>query len=87
MKAKRVILLVVLTLLLVGTLAQAQPGEGCTVVEGVASGGGYRLTALAWQVRGPAVGGSYRLLAADSPNLNGSGCCCVYLPVVSRNAP
>jgi hypothetical protein len=89
MKAQRVILLAVVPLLLVGTLAQAQPGAECAVVEGVMSGGGYRLTALAWQARGTALGGGYRLLTADypSPSGQGSGCCCVYLPAASRNAP
>ena len=87
MKARKVILSVIVALLLVGTIAHAQPGEGYTVVEGVASGGGYRLTALDWQACGVSSGGGYRLLQSDSPDLAGSGCCCVYLPAITRHVP
>ena len=51
----------------------------------MASGGGYRLTVLAWQVEGSASGGGYRLLGPASPTLRGNGCCCTYLPCVLLN--
>lgn len=79
-------------LLLVGT-ALAQSGGGhapsvlYTVQHGVASGGSYHLTGLAWQVEGSAAGGGYRLLGPVSPMLRGNGCCCTYLPCVLRRFP
>lgn len=63
-----------------------------TVGQGTASGGGYNLTGLAWQVEGVASGGGYRLL--DPLSLNASpppsvqvGCCCTYLPCTLRTVP
>ena len=77
-------------LLLVGVvLAQANGGPDpptwYTVEQGTASGGGYYLTSLVWQVSGTASSGGYRLLGPASPTLTGNGCCCTYLPCVVRN--
>jgi len=72
-------------------LAQANgrpdPLTWYTVEQGVASGGGYHLTSLAWQVSGTASGAGYRLLGPASPTLRGpwGGCCCTWLPCVVRN--
>jgi hypothetical protein len=88
---KQAAILITLTafLLLVGVaLAQSgRPGPDAwyTVEQGTASGGGYRLTSLAWQLSGTASGGGYRLLGPATPLLRGSGCCCTYLPCVLRN--
>jgi hypothetical protein len=57
---------------------------------GAANGGKYRLAGLmedrspedAWQVGGGASGGSYSLVSTVSTELEGSGCCCTYLPFV-----
>lgn len=90
MKTQAAILVAIVALLLVGTVALAQPGgpdppTWYTVEQGAAFGGDYRLTGLSWQVEGSASGGGYRLLGPASPTLRGSGCCCTYLPCVFRN--
>ena len=90
MKTRAAILVAIVALLLLGTVALAQsggpaPSTWYTVEQGAASGGGYRLTVLAWQVEGSASGGGYRLLGPASPTLRGNGCCCAYLPCVVRN--
>ena len=54
------------------------------VTQGVASGGGYNLTGLAWKVSGTSSGGEYRLLGPASP-AGGTQCCCLYLPCLLRN--
>ena len=78
MKTRAAILVAIVALLLLGTVALAQSGgpdppTWYTVEQGVASGGGYRLTVLAWQVEGSASGGGYRLVdgrrVADRPGL------------------
>jgi hypothetical protein len=81
---------VIIALLLVGTTALAQSSgpdvvTGYMVEQGAASGGAYRLTALAWRVSGTASGGGYRLLEPTSVTLRGSGCCCTYLPCALQN--
>jgi hypothetical protein len=56
------------------------------------SGGRYRLTGViqqyskgdAWQDSGLASGGGYHLKGPASPQLTGSGCCCMYLPCVQH---
>ena len=72
-------------------LAQSNGGSDppvwCSVKHGTASGGGYHLTSLTWQVSGTSSGGGYRLLSPAVPALRGSGCCCTYLPLSVRNAP
>ena len=60
------------------------PAAGYAVQPGMASGGGYHLASLAWEVSGAASGGGYRLLGPVQPALQGSGCCCLYLPVLFR---
>ncbi len=84
------ILTAIVALLLLGAVALAQPGghdppTWYTVEQGTASGGGYYLTSLVWQVSGTASSGGYRLLGPASPTLTGNGCCCTYLPCVVRN--
>ena len=70
-------------------LAQANGGPDPptwhTVEQGMASGGGYYLTSLVWQVSGTASSGGYRLLGLASPTLTGNGCCCTYLPCMLKN--
>ena len=85
MRTRRAILVAIVCLLLVSTIAHAQPDGGCAIVGGTAAGGEYRLAALTWQVSGTASGGEYRLLGVEAPALRGSGCCCSYLPVILRN--
>lgn len=87
MKARTVILLAIVALLLVGSVAWAQSGgpPGYVVKPGTASGGHYRLTAVTWQVRGIISGGGYRLAGPVGPNGTGTPCCCTYLPCVMRD--
>lgn len=71
-------------------LALAQSGEPdsptwYTVEQGTTSGGGYRLTSLAWQVSGTASSEGYHLLEPMQTTLRGSGCCCTYLPLILCN--
>jgi len=97
MRVQTVILATIAALLLLGSVALAQSGgqpvlSGYTVERGTATGGGYRLTSLAfrnaqgdtWQVSGTSSGGGYRLLGPASP-AGGNQCCCTYLPCVVRN--
>jgi hypothetical protein len=93
MKARSMILVVVVSLLFLGTGALAQPGGPYAVEQGMASGGGYHLTSLVlpsvpgpnWQVSGAASGGNYRLSAPRALASTGSGCCCTYLPCAMRS--
>ena len=83
------ILAVIVALLLLGTVAPTQSGghdlpAWRAVEQGAASGGGYYLTSLAWQVSGAASGGGYRLLGPAEPASSENGCCCTYLPCVLR---
>ena len=59
--------------------------EQYVVAQGVASGGGYRLTSIAWQVSGASRGGEYRLQGPASPGVTIDQCCCTYLPCVKKN--
>ena len=87
------ILLVVLLLVGVAlpaagpTRAQSSgPGPApYTVRAGTVAGEGYQLSSLAWPITGVASGGTYHLSMADTPALQGSGCCCTYLPCVLRS--
>ncbi|MBM3134118.1 MAG: hypothetical protein FJZ89_02285 [Chloroflexi bacterium] len=85
--ALRCTLLALAILLLLGTMlvwAEGRgPAAGYAVQPGMASGGGYHLTSLVWEVSGTASGGSYRLLGPVQP-LQGPGCCCLYLPVLFK---
>mgnify|MGYP000411160760 CR=1 FL=1 len=87
MKTRTAILLVVALLLVGGTtLAQTGgPDLRYTIQAGISAGGSYQLTALHWQVEGSTSGGGYHLLSPISPALQGSGCCCTYLPCVLRH--
>lgn len=89
------ILLILLALALVSTaVVQADnrpnppnPPTWYAVEQETASGGGYHLTSLAWQVDGAACSGGYRLLGPAAPALRGNGCCCTYLPCVTHRFP
>jgi hypothetical protein len=56
------------------------------------TGGQYILTSLdpgsslasPWRVNGEASGGNYRLAALPAPASTGSGCCCTFLPCITR---
>jgi len=105
MKARTVVLFVMVAFLLLGSvtlrqglgrldlaakgsaLAQSDrpPPAQYIAAQGVAPGRGYRLTSLAWQVRGTAGGGGYRLPGPAAPASSENGCCCTYLPCVLRN--
>lgn len=54
------------------------------VEQSTVSGGGYRLASLSWHVSRTASGGGYRLQGSTAPLLQGSGCCCTYLPLSLR---
>jgi hypothetical protein len=96
MKARTIVLFVLVASLLLGSVALRQtrdsalaqsggtPPAQYVVARGMASGGGYRLTGLSWQVHGASSGGGYRLLSPVSPS-GGNQCCCTYLPCVLRN--
>ena len=60
----------------------ADPPEVYIVGESTASGKGYNLTSLAWQVGGISSNVGYSLLVPMEVTLRGSGCCCTYLPSV-----
>jgi len=55
------------------------------VEQGTVFGGGCCLTGLVWQVCGTASSAGYSPLGFSAPMLRGSGCCCVYLPLVVHN--
>jgi len=74
--------------ILVGGVAVAHPGDRpdsallYTINQGTATGGGYHLTGLSWQVEGVVGNDHYRLVGpADSSG----GCCCTYLPCLLRS--
>jgi hypothetical protein len=98
MKARTLILFVIVAFLLLGSMALRQardsalaqssvppPPTRYTVGKGVLSGGHYRLTGPTWRVRGTVGGGVYRLLEPATPASSENGCCCTYLPCVLRN--
>ena len=90
---KRVIYLMLVIALLAlasGAVAQtegSQPSPLCMVGQGPISGGAYQVTSLSWQVTGSLSGGTYRLAVPAAPSLRGSGCCCIYIPIVGATAP
>jgi hypothetical protein len=90
---KRVLLvaLVIACLVLAGGVLAKPEDSGlppaCVVERGSISGGGYRLTSLAWQISGSLNGGDYQLSVQTEPLLRGSGCCCAYLPIAVRSSP
>jgi hypothetical protein len=88
MKRPLILTVVVALVLLAGAVA-VRSGEpdlssAFHVEPGVASGGGYRLTALCWAASGASQGGSYSLLVPAATAQRGSGCCCTYLPLTVR---
>ena len=84
----RIIVLLVVVLLLLGGVALAQsrepPPVQYAVTQGAVSGGLYRLTSQAWQVRGVADGSGYRLTVLLGPTGTGTPCCCSYLPCLLK---
>ncbi|MBU0491093.1 MAG: hypothetical protein KKA73_02020 [Chloroflexi bacterium] len=89
MKTRNVIVVAFGASLLVGGVALAQtggpgPAPWHTVPAGMAAGGSYHLTSLAWRASGTVGGGGYRLVASDRA-AGGNQCCCTYLPIVLRN--
>jgi hypothetical protein len=73
-----------------GVVAQTEDSEIPPLSQdeqGSISGGEYQLTRLVWQISGSVSGGAYRLAGQAVPSLQGSGCCCTYLPCVLNNAP
>jgi hypothetical protein len=62
-----------------------EQGPALSAVEGIASGGHYRLVSTSWQASGAASGGGYRLLGPASPASSENGCCCLWLPCTLRN--
>ncbi len=84
---KYILLLALLCMLLAATGSRAQVGPPgpYTVEPGIAAGGRYHLVVQSWRVTGSAVGGGYHLQGPAAPRLRGSGCCCLYLPLVLRN--
>ena len=84
----RLVGLVLCCVLLVALLArgaQARSAGQVQVASGLISGGGYHLTAVEWQVSGGASGSGYTLAAPIQAELEGSGCCCTYLPCALRH--
>ncbi len=88
MKTRIALLLALIGLLLVSGVAVAQStGHGVPAWTGVPSpdtAEGYQLDGPTWQVRGAASGGGYSLQSGASPALTGSGCCCMYTPLLVR---
>jgi len=90
---KRVVYLVLVIAFLVlasGVVAQSKDSElpppNLVELESI-SGRDYRLTRLVWQISDSISGGTYRLAGQAVPSLQGSGCCCTYLPCVVSNSP
>jgi hypothetical protein len=85
MGIKTAILVIVLSLLLLGTASAAQSKQvPCySGVPETLSGAGYQLTSLPLEPEGVVVsGGRYQLLVPATSTLRGNGCCCVFLPSV-----
>jgi hypothetical protein len=84
-----ILTLVVFLLLASGAIASAQTSRdratfSYQVEVGVAAGKDYRLSNLTWQVSGAISGGEYRMLDPISSTVAGSGCCCTFLPCLTR---
>jgi hypothetical protein len=74
-------------LLSLGLVALAQAGGSPQPGVTMLSGGHYRLVSLDVGVSVLAAGGGYMLRGPAVPELQGSGCCCTYLPCVLRSFP
>ena len=88
MRVRTIVSLVVVLLLLGGaTLAQSReplPVQYAVTQGATVSGGLYRLTSQAWQVRGAADGDGYHLTVLLEPTGTGTPCCCSYLPCMLK---
>ena len=84
MRIRITLLLIVLAFVLLSTGAGALSAPRYQVETGIVSGGGYQITSSGTQPDSIAAGGAYRLLVPSAPNLQGSGCCCTYLPCILR---
>jgi hypothetical protein len=84
MRVRFILLVILLAFLLLSTGVGALAAPRYQVETGTISGGGYQLTTFGSQAGNVAAGGAYRLLGPTAPELQGSGCCCVYLPCVLR---
>lgn len=85
MKTRITLLLFLIAFLLLTTGASALSAPRYQIETGTSSGGSYQLTSFWVQTGGIAAGGAYRLLGPSASNLQGSSCCCTYLPCVFRN--
>jgi hypothetical protein len=85
MKTQITLLLFLIAFLLLSTGADALSAPLYQVETGTISGGSYQLMSFGVQAGSIAAGGAYRLLGPSAPNLQGSGCCCTYLPCILRN--
>jgi hypothetical protein len=83
------LVLVILLCLLLGTavLAQGAVPAAYLVKSGTMFGPGYQLAGGTWQVEGSTGGPGYFLEVVGGGILQGAGCCCTYLPCLSRDAP
>lgn len=84
MRIRFILLVFLLAFFLLSTGAGALAAPRYQVETGTISGGGYQLTNLGSQAGHVSAGGAYRLLGSAAPELQGSGCCCIYLPCVLR---
>lgn len=84
MRIRFTLLLLLLAFVLLSTGAVALSAPRYEVEAGTIAGGGYQLTTLGSQPGNVQVGGAYRLLEPAAPELQGSGCCCTYLPCILR---
>ena len=88
-----ILTLVAMVLLALSAAALAQAARPYQAEPTTLSGGQYTLTGLgpgsfpgsAWWISGEASGGNYRLSAPPAPASAGSGCCCIYLPCLTRS--
>lgn len=81
--------LVVLLCALLGTAVLARGAAPAApaaylVEPGTAFGVDYQLAGGTWQVEGAAGGSGYHLEAVGRGIMQGAGCCCTYLPCISR---
>jgi hypothetical protein len=96
MKTRIAILVAIVALVLLGSAVLSRSdastqGTWFCIKQASASAQEYHLTSAtlgytqgdAWRASGTANGGGYRLEPA-TPKLTGSGCCCLYLPLVIR---
>ena len=85
MKTRITLLLLLIAFLLLTTASGALPPSRDQGGPGTLSGGNYRLTTLGTQAVPVSGGGAYRLTGPSASGLQGSGCCCTYLPCMLRD--